>query len=401
MNDSVVPIKSWCPDIETSAYEQAENLAQLPVVFHHVALMPDAHFGYGMPIGGVCACKDAIIPNAVGVDIGCGMCFLQTNIPVKIMQETEDGQGRNLLKLFTGNVPRTVPLGMKRHKIPQAWPGFHRMEEEISIWPDVDEKHKHFNTARHSLGTLGGGNHFIELQRNSDDKLCIMLHSGSRNLGLQICKHFNDIAKEQCSIWFQHDAVKNDLAFLPVNSDVGQAYIKAMNFALDFAMENRRLMMERVKSLVFNLVSKYYGDFKFEIHEEVNAHHNYAALENHFGENVWVHRKGAIRAREGDIGIIPGSMGTPSYIVRGRQNPDSFHSCSHGSGRKMGRKQAKRELDVEQVAKSLEGVEHNLSKNSVEEAPGAYKDISQVMANQSDLVEILMELHPIACVKGD
>jgi tRNA-splicing ligase RtcB (3'-phosphate/5'-hydroxy nucleic acid ligase) len=391
----MLPIMSWCKNgIEDGAMDQISNLREHPALFHHVALMPDCHQGYGMPIGGVIACKGSIIPNAVGVDIGCGMCFVKTDIPTTILYEIKDKQGRNLIKDICDIIHRNIPLGFDKHKQPQDWVGF----ESAPLIPIIQDN---IDNARLSLGTLGGGNHFIELQKDEKDNLCLMLHSGSRNLGKQICDHFNKIAEEQCDTWFYSKCVEDQLAFLPVHSNEGDDYITAMNFALDFAHENRRVMMEKVKNITFNVIEKYAGSFPIKILQEVNAHHNYAALENHFGENVWVHRKGAIRARKNDIGIIPGSMGTSSYITIGRENPDSFHSCSHGAGRKMGRKEANRVLTQEEVNKSLEGIEHSKMKGNFSEAPGAYKDIEDVMKNQEDLVVILSRLKPIGVVKGE
>ena len=375
------PIKLWLDDIEDRALEQAKNLANLPFIFRHIAIMPDSHLGYGMPIGGVMATNGVVLPNAVGVDIGCGMCAVRTSA-VNI--------GSDNLKKIMGLIRKSVPVGFGHHKTKQP---------DVTM-PDSNPTGIVRNEYEHALtqiGTLGGGNHFIEIQQGNDGFVWLMIHSGSRNLGFKVAKYYNDLANKLNNKW--HVSVPADwqLAFLPLDSDEGQSYLKEMQYCVDFALANRALMMERVKTCISEIV----GNIEFD--EMINIAHNYAAMENHFGENVMIHRKGATRAYDGQLGIIPGSQGTASYIVRGKGNKESFMSCSHGAGRKMGRKQAQRELNFEEQKKILDdaGVIHGMrNTKDLDEAPGSYKDISVVMANQSDLVEIEVELRPLAVIKG-
>ena len=376
------PIKLWLDNIEDGALSQAKNLANLPFVFKHIAIMPDAHQGYGMPIGGVMATRDVIVPNAVGVDIGCGMCAMKTSL-TEI--DTHD------LKTIMGLIRKSVPVGFKRQPVKQ----------DKCLMPKIVHHNgiveREYNSALKQIGTLGGGNHFIEIQKGNDGFVWIMVHSGSRNIGLKVAKHYNDIANEANEKWFSTVPKKWELAFLPVDTIAGKAYLDEMQYCVDFAFANRRLMMDRIMAAVISVVP--YTEFN----KMINIAHNYAQLEYHFQTNVWVHRKGATMAQKGQIGIIPGSQGTVSYIVRGMGNPESFHSCSHGAGRKMGRKQAQRELNLEIEKKRLDdlGVIHSIrGKKNLDEAAGAYKDITKVMAKQSDLVEIVVELRPMAVIKG-
>lgn len=373
------PIKCWLDDIEESALKQAENLANLPFTFKHVALMPDCHAGYGMPIGGVLATKGVVIPNAVGVDIGCGMCAISTNM--------KDIPKDKLLEVVN-KIKRDIPVGFNHQKEPQ----------DASLMPVLDFTCKiiedEYNSARHQLGTLGGGNHFIEIQKDNDGFVWIMIHSGSRNLGKKVADYFN---KEAVKLNETKVEKAMELAFLPIDTEQGRGYLSAMKYCVDFALANRQLMMERIKSCF----ERTFPDVSFG--EMINIAHNYAAFEHHFGENVIVHRKGATYAGKGNIGIIPGSQGTKSYIVRGLGNPESFFSCSHGAGRRMGRKEAQRTLDLASEIKLMEekGIIHGIKTTSdLDEAASAYKDIDVVMQNQGDLVEIVVELSPLAVVKG-
>ena len=335
-----VPVKSWCKDLEDGAMAQAADLARHPVVFQHVALMPDCHQGYGMPIGGVIACKNAVIPNAVGVDIGCGMGAVRTSVDVS-------DTTRELLRDVVNRVKEAVSCGEgKAHKKAQSWEGFN---EDIDSYRDRKwfSSHVH-DLASRNLGTLGGGNHFIEIQAGDDAHVWLMIHSGSRHLGNVIARFYNERAIELNRKW--HSPIPNkDLAFLPVNTVEGQDYIKDMNFALAYAKENRRRIMD-------NFMAAFQDVFQdAEFGKQVNIHHNYAAQENHFKQNVWIHRKGATSAKRDETGIIPGSMGTPSYIVKGRGNAESFMSCSHGAGRVMGRMQATRSLIPEECDRAMGG----------------------------------------------
>jgi len=377
------PIKMWLDEIEENALSQAKNMANLPFVHRHMALMPDAHCGYGMPIGGVLATKGVIIPNAVGVDIGCGMCAMRTSI--------EDADS-DTLKQIMSQIRKLIPVGFNWHNEAQA----DKCMPDVDVLPKIVERH--IIKAQHQVGSLGGGNHFIEIQHGSDGFLWVMIHSGSRNLGNQVAQFYNQKAKALNERWHSSVPASYDLAFLPIETDEAHAYMKEMNYCVDFAFANRRLMMERVQH-VFQNVFK--GEVQFD--EIINIAHNYAAWENHFNENVLVHRKGATRARLGEVGIIPGSQGTKSYIVEGFGNPDSFESCSHGAGRVMGRKQAQRDLDLDTEIKRLDekGIIHGIRhRKDLDEAAGAYKDIDTVMANQTDLVKVKVKLEPLAVVKG-
>lgn len=377
-----IPIKLWLDDLEEKALDQAKNLANLPFAFKHVALMPDTHVGYGMPIGGVMATKGVVIPNAVGVDIGCGMIAVRTN---RIDIEQRD------LKTIMEKVRAAVPVGFRHQSTPQSE---HRMPlKNLKGLPIVCRE---YERAHVQLGTLGGGNHFIEVQRG-DGNIWVMIHSGSRNVGKQVADHYNKMAVERNERWCSSVPKEHQLAFLPLETDEAQAYLREMQYCVDFAYANRKLMMERVLDAIRDV----FPDLQHD--DMINIAHNYAAQENHFGQNVWVHRKGATRARTGELGIIPGSQGTKSYIVRGLGNQESFHSCSHGAGRKMGRKAAQRNLDLKEQQRMLDdkGIVHSIrSKKDLDEAPGAYKNIRDVMKNQGDLVETVVKLSPLAVVKG-
>ena len=392
-----IPIKIWADDMEEGALEQAKNLANLPFAFKHIAIMPDTHQGFGMPIGGVLATKDVIVPNAVGVDIGCGMCAVKTSL-TEIDKET--------LKKIMGEIRKAIPVGFNKHNESQG----------KSLMPDISYLYgyytpesdtpiclREYNNALKSLGTLGGGNHFIEIQKGSDGYIWIMIHSGSRNLGKQVADYYNKKAVGLNKKWFSN--TQKELNFLPLDSEEGQSYIGEMEYCVEFALANRKLMMDRVKDIFYKTDMTRIGIPRLSIEFEpmINIAHNYAKLENHFGENVWVHRKGATLATKDTIGIIPGSQGTKSYIVKGKGNPESFMSCSHGAGRKMGRNEAIKNLNLEEEVKRLDGmgVIHAIrGEKDLDEAPGSYKDIDIVMKNQKDLVEILVELTPLAVIKG-
>ena len=380
-----VPIKMWLDDIDENALLQAKNLANLPFVFKHVALMPDSHMGFGMPIGGVIATRDVIIPNAVGVDIGCGMCATKTSL-----NEIDT----NVLKKIMSGVRQLVPLGFKHHKEAQD----ESLMPSIEHVPENGIVRQEFESATRQIGTLGGGNHFIEIQKGCDNHIWIMVHSGSRNIGLKVAEHYNKLAITLNQKWYSCVERKLDLAFLPLETQEGQDYLLEMQYCIDFAFASRMLMMERIKSVFADI----FGD-SFYTTDFINIAHNYARKENHFGSNVIVHRKGATSARKGEAGIIPGSQGTKSYIVRGKGNVESFQSCSHGAGRVMGRRQAMRELTLEDEIKKLDkkGIVHAIrGARDLDEAPSAYKNIQEVMRNQEDLVEIVVELSPLAVIKG-
>lgn len=382
-----IPIKMWLNDIETGALEQAINLSQLPFAYHHIALMPDCHQGYGMPIGGVLATPDVIVPNAVGVDIGCGVTAVKTDLtefPIDIM------------KKIMGEIRRAIPVGKKHHDKPQD----EKFLPGISDLPFCDVISMEYYRARHQIGTLGGGNHFIEFQKGSDGFIYFMIHSGSRNLGFKVANYYNKLAIELNEKWFSQVSKKQKLAFLPEDSDEGRRYIKEMKYCVEFARLNRLHMMNVIIDIVSSMTNA--GSL---VHYDMP--HNYVAIEHHFEKNVWVHRKGAIRARVCEIGIIPGSQGTKSYIVEGLSNHESFESCSHGAGRragrKMSRKQAREQLCMESESKRLNdlGIVHSIRHmKDLDEAAGAYKDIDVVMYNQRDLVKILVKLSPLGVIKG-
>jgi tRNA-splicing ligase RtcB len=375
-----LPIKMWLDTIEDEALAQAKNLANLPFAFHHIAIMPDAHVGYGMPIGGVLATQEVIVPNAVGVDIGCGMLAVRLGL---------HWIGDGILEQIVGRIRKEIPVGFSHHKEKQVWAGFDHAPDSKVIQTELESAH-------FQLGTLGGGNHFIEFQKGSDGFIWVMIHSGSRNFGLKVATEYHAAARRLCERWHS-DIPHHDLAFLPMDDPLGKEYFAAMNFCLEFAQENRNMMM----LAILPIVGGFFPDVQYLQNETTDVHHNYAAMESHFGHNVMVHRKGAIRARADDTGIIPGSMGTASYITNGLGNEESFMSSSHGAGRRMGRKEATRLLSIEEEQTKMAGIIHGLhTQSDLDEAPGAYKDIEDVMRNQSDLTKTDIRLKSLASIKG-
>lgn len=381
------PVKIWTNDVEETAMRQIENLTTLPFLHHHLAIMPDVHAGIGMPIGGVLACDGAVIPNAVGVDIGCGMCAVKTN------WKMEDLPAHVIRKEIMKGIRARIPLGMEHHKEAQDakyLPQGHDIDKM-----EIVKRRQH--SILHEVGTLGGGNHFIELQKDEEGNLWIMIHSGSRNLGKQVGDYYNKIAASLNEKWHSVVSPEIRLPFLPHGTREFGAYWNEMKYCIDFALCNRRLMMERIQEVIADSLKG------IEFEPMINIAHNYAAFEHHFGKDVIVHRKGATLAREGVIGIIPGSQGTASYIVKGLGNPDSFCSCSHGAGRVLSRKAAIHTLDIKAEVKNLEakGIIHAIRcQDDMQEASGAYKDIDTVIANESDLVKLKTKLLPIAVIKG-
>jgi tRNA-splicing ligase RtcB len=380
-------VKMWTTEFDDKAREQIENLASLPFVHHHIALMPDCHGGMGMPIGGVLPTKDVVIPNAVGVDIGCGMCAVKTNIRTRRLTE------KILRKVIMKGIRERIPLGMDHHK---------EMQDEKYLPTGFDlEKlpvvENHYKSIHHQVGTLGGGNHFIELQRDGEGWLWIMIHSGSRNLGKQVGDFYNKKAKWFNELYYSKVESELMLPFLPLKTHEFNEYWDEMNYCIAFAKCNRQLMMERIKEVIVDALPL------AEFEPTIDIAHNYAAFENHFGANCIVHRKGAVRARAGEIGIIPGSQGTSSYIVEGLGNPDSFMSSSHGAGRLMSRTQAIKTLSLEDEIKKMEskGIVHSIrSQRDLDEAASAYKDIDHVIALETDLVKVITKLEPLAVIKG-
>ena len=387
-----IPVKAWAGldglYIEDGAIKQINNLAQLPFAFHHLAIMPDCHQGYGMPIGGVLATEGAIIPNAVGVDIGCGMCAVKTSLKAEQLD-------KETLKKIMGEIREVVPVGFEHQKEKQ-YSTLMPKANGVSRYPVVD---KEYDAALKQLGTLGGGNHFLEIQKDTNDNIWIMIHSGSRNIGKKVADYYNKLAIQMNSRWHSSVPKEWELAFLPIDSQEAKDYMAEMQYCVDFALANRKLMLDRALQAMWQVKGLSYREEDF-----INIAHNYAAWENHFGKNVIVHRKGATLARGGTIGIIPGSQGSKSYIVKGKGNKDSFESCSHGAGRKLGRSQACKTLDLAAEQKKLDdqGIIHGLRNiKNLDEASGAYKDIDVVMKNQEDLVEIVETLQPLAVIKGD
>ena len=380
-------VKMWTTDIDDKAREQIENLASLPFFHHHIAVMPDCHGGKGMPIGGVLPTTNVVIPNAVGVDIGCGMCAVKTNIRAARMTE------KILRKVLMKGIRDRIPLGMEHHEQKQD-------EKYLPTGFDLEKlpvvKNQYISIQR-QVGTLGGGNHFIELQRDEEGWMWIMIHSGSRNLGKQVGDFYNKRAKWLNELYYSRVDSKLTLPFLPLKTHEFNDYWGEMNYCIAFAKCNRQLMMERIKEVIVDALPL------AEFEPAIDIAHNYAAWENHFGANCIVHRKGAVRARAGETGIIPGSQGTCSYIVEGLGNPDSFMSSSHGAGRLMSRTQAIRTLNLEDEIKKLDskGIVHALrSQRDLDEAASAYKDIDQVIAHETDLVKVKTKLEPIAVIKG-
>ena len=398
IHEGGLPIKAWVKGVplEDAARQQLVNVASLPFIHKHIAAMPDVHWGMGTTIGSVIPTKGAIIPAAVGVDIGCGMMAVQTTLRADQLPDS--------LTATRSDIEAAVPHGRTDNggkndrgawgEIPSGpgnrWSG---LSDRYAAITDKHPKALAPNNARH-MGTLGTGNHFIEVCLDEGDQVWVMLHSGSRGCGNRIGTYFIQAAKKEMERWFINLPDK-DLAYLVEGSELFDDYIEAVEWAQDYAYENRKEMMSATLAGLRNTLP----DFAV-IDMAVNCHHNYVTKENHFGANVWLTRKGAVRAREGDLGIIPGSMGVRSYIVRGKGNPVSFCSCSHGAGRAMSRGQAKKEFSLEDHAKATEGVECRKDADVIDETPGAYKDIDAVMAAQADLVEVVHTLKQVICVKG-
>ncbi len=395
-----VPIKAWIEGVvlDDRAREQLLNVARLPVVYKWVAAMPDAHWGIGATVGSVIPTLKAIIPAAVGVDIGCGMMAVQTSLTASDLPDN--------LKDLRAAIEKVVPHGRtdrggRNDRGSWAHPPAHSEDawKRLSAgYRRIIEKHPRLDrgrTAQH-LGTLGTGNHFIEVCLDQDDAVWVMLHSGSRGPGNRIGTYFISRAKKDMERQLGNLPDK-DLAYFAEGAQHFEDYVHAVEWAQAFARRNRELMMEAILEALRR--SKHLPAFKTD-RMAVNCHHNYVARERHYGREIFVTRKGAVRAAEGDLGIIPGSMGTRSYIVRGKGNPESFHSCSHGAGRAMSRTQAKKTFSLEDHASATRDVECRKDAAVIDETPGAYKPIEAVMAAQSDLVDIVHTLQHVICVKG-
>jgi tRNA-splicing ligase RtcB len=393
------PIKAWTHGvpIEETARKQIENVARLPFIHNHIAIMPDVHWGMGATVGSVIPTIGAIIPAAVGVDIGCGMAAVRTNIRAADLPDS--------LGALRSAIEAAVPHGRSdnggRNDV-GAW----QREPPVAVtaaWEPLKEgydkilgehpKVSHPRMVGH-LGTLGTGNHFIELCLDEEDRVWVMLHSGSRGVGNKLGTYFIELAKKEMRRWFVN-LPDQDLAYLPEGTEHFISYVRAVGWAQRYARSNREVMLQAVLDILR-------ASFPNLTTEEmaVNCHHNYVVKERHFGKDVWLTRKGAVRAGTGELGIIPGSMGAKSFIVRGKGNPESFETCSHGAGRAMSRNEAKRRFTVEDHARATAHVECRKDADVIDETPGAYKDIDAVMAAQADLVEIVHTLRQVVCVKG-
>jgi len=360
------------------------NVSRLPCIYKHVALMPDAHLGKGSMVGSVIATKDAVIPATVGVDIGCGMMAVKTPFTSGILDRK--------MAEFRHEIERAIPVGFNAYKesVDEAsrWAGWETFDE---LHPQIQDRKR---KSMVQLGTLGGGNHFIEVCLDTEDNVWLMLHSGSRNIGKELAERHIATAKTLHKL---NELPSPDLAYFVHGTDEFKAYWHDLDWAQQYAMKNREIMMKRLLKS-FNRMFNQQKDFRPEI--TVNCHHNYVSVEEHFGDKVYVTRKGAINAEDGRYGIIPGSMGAKSFIIKGLGNPQSFNSCSHGAGRKMSRTKAKSKYTIDDLKKQTAGVECRKDKGVVDEIPGAYKDIEEVMRAQNDLVEIVAELKQVICVKG-
>lgn len=391
-HDHAVPVKIWTDEIEAHALQQLCNIAQLPIIHHHVAAMPDAHMGIGATVGSVLAMRDAIIPAAVGVDIGCGM------IAARLSLTANDIDDASLKKVFD-QISRDVPVGRGQHRDRDA-----RTDAAMAFAPELKlltDRHPKllgafgkFSNWVNQIGTLGSGNHFIEVCLDEAGQVWVMLHSGSRGIGNAIGQYFIALAREDM-LHLQANLPDKDLAYFPEGTPHFADYVAAVDWAQRYAMRNREEML----AIVLAALRRHLPAFEVTT-EAVNCHHNYVAHEHHFGADVWVTRKGAIRAGLGELGIVPGSMGTRSYIVRGLGNPDSFESSAHGAGRRMSRTQARKQFSADDMAAQTAGVICRKDAGVVDEIPGAYKDIDVVMANQRDLTEVLHTLKQVVCVKG-
>ncbi|MGH1539979.1 MAG: RtcB family protein [Arenicella sp.] len=392
INKGRVPVKIFTDDIDNGAYQQLINMSQMPFIHSHIAAMPDVHRGIGATVGSVIPTKGAIIPAAVGVDIGCGMNAVRLSLRAEQLPDN--------LRGTRSAIEREVPVGFNIHKydaVPDST--VRALSNGLgAIWdkhPKLRNKQKKpYQTWVRQLATLGGGNHFIELCLDENDDVWVMLHSGSRGVGNAIGQYFIELARRDMQK-IQQNLPDRDLAYFSEGTDNFDDYVEAVGWAQDYAMTNRREMMR----LVLKVLKQKLPTFKIT-KEAINCHHNYVAEEFHFGESVFVTRKGAIRAGQGELGIIPGSMGAKSFIVRGKGDESSFCSCSHGAGRVMSRTAAKKQFNQIDLEQQTQGVECRKDKAVIDEIPAAYKDIDRVMANQDDLVEVVHTLKQVVCIKG-
>ena len=392
IDEGRVPVKVYTDDVEASARQQLVNISKLPIVYHHVAAMPDVHTGIGATVGSVIATDSAIIPAAVGVDIGCGMIASRTTLKAGDLDD-------KALKRVYDQIVRDVPLGRNQHSesralVHAARPLERDLKRILSRHPAVEKRFPRAQNWVQQMGTLGGGNHFIEICLDESQRVWAMLHSGSRGIGNAIGTYFIELARGD----MERGEIRlpdRDLAYFKEGAQHFDDYVDAVHWAQSYAAHNREAMM----GLVLKALERHLPPFHVT-DEAVNCHHNYVQRERHYGRDVWVTRKGAIRARRGDLGIIPGSMGARSYIVRGKGVEESFQSCAHGAGRRMSRTAATKAYTQKDVEAQTAGVLCRKDKGVIDEIPAAYKDIDAVMANQNDLVEVVHTLKQIACVKG-
>ena len=393
-----MPVKVWTNEIDENAVAQLENMSRMPFIHKHIAAMPDVHWGMGATIGSVIPSKGAIIPAAVGVDLGCGMIAVKTTLTASDLPDN--------LHQIRCDIEAAVPHGRTDNGGANDRGGWRTLPTDVVVrWTALASQYaaiiaKHpqaqaYNNSNH-MGTLGTGNHFIEVCLDELQRVWVMLHSGSRGAGNKIGSYFIERAKKEMDRWYITPYLPDkDLAYLVEHTELFDDYCEAVLWAQDFASENRKAMMQAV----LGVLHVHFGDYMLT-GSAINCHHNYISRENHFGANVLVTRKGAIRAREGDMGIIPGSMGAKSFIVRGKGNKESFCSCSHGAGRKLGRKEAMRLYTADDLAAQTLGIECPKDADRVDEIPAAYKSIEKVMENQSDLVEVVHTLRQVINVKG-
>jgi len=392
IDEGAVPVKVFTDDLEASARQQLVNLSKLPIVHHHVAAMPDVHAGIAATVGSVIATKQAVIPAAVGVDIGCGMIAARTTLTANQLDE-------NSLKRVYNQIARDVPVGRDQHKdgreLKHAVVPFGReLRQILEAHPQLEKRFKRTQSWAQQMGTLGGGNHFIEVCLDEESRVWVMLHSGSRGIGNAIGTYFIELARRDMESQVSN-LPDRDLAYFREGTEHFEEYVRAVGWAQAYAAANREAMME----LVLAALRRHLPPFEVTA-EAVNCHHNYVEREQHYGENVWVTRKGAIRAGKGELGIIPGSMGAKSYIVRGRGSEESFESCAHGAGRRMSRSAAQKRFTSADVAAQTAGVICRKDSGVVDEIPAAYKPIDEVMENQRDLVDVVHTLKQVLCVKG-
>jgi tRNA-splicing ligase RtcB len=392
IEDGRVPVKVFTDDIEGTARQQLINLSKLPIIHHHVAAMPDVHAGIAATVGSVIATDRAVIPAAVGVDIGCGMIAARTSLTGNQLDEKR-------LKRVFDQITRDVPVGRAQHRegreaVDSVRPLRRELEHILDEHPGIRKRFPRAQNWAQQMGTLGGGNHFIEVCIDEAQRMWVMLHSGSRGIGNAIGSYFIELGRRD-----MEGAASNlpdrDLAYLREGTQHFDDYVRAVDWAQHYAASNREAMMDVVLAALRRHLPP------FEVTQEVvNCHHNYVEREHHYGKDVWVTRKGAIRAREGELGIIPGSMGAKSYVVRGRGSEESFNSCAHGAGRRMSRSAARKRFTAADVAEQTAGVICRKDSGVVDEIPGAYKPIDEVMENQRDLVEVVHTLKQVVCVKG-